>query len=220
MEEWITALKAAANKEYYDVSYCQCVFFFFFQHGFTRSSCFVNWSRWKIGGLSWAVTHTFTVFSPIFKKINKKKTGNIQRRKRLDNQPLFFSRCPVDTMMLKEKYSFDLIFCAVIAWNRALIITISYRAGIIGTLRHTPDPPTATFAAKLFLVRKTEKWCAAFDCFELAAQNFVQELRRTDWAAKFANSNRTSDAPSKPSTTANGRHWPVSARTSSKMTKG
>ena len=36
---------------------------------------------------------------------------------------------------------------------RALIITISCRAVTIGTPRHTPDPPTATYAAKLFLVK-------------------------------------------------------------------
>lgn len=100
---------------------------------------------------------------------------------------------------------------------RALIITISYRAVTIGTPRHTPDPPTATYAAKLFLVKLLFKfWISRLYKWFFS---FNQASHRTDWVAKSANSNRTKDAPSKPLITASGRRWPASARTSSKMTK-
>jgi hypothetical protein len=60
------------------------------------------------------------------------------------------------SFFLLKKLALSSVIHLCIAFNvhyRALIITISYRAVTIGTPRHTPDPPTATSAAKLFLVK-------------------------------------------------------------------
>jgi hypothetical protein len=73
-----------------------------------------------------------------------------------------------------------LIHLCIAYTYRALIITISYRDGTIGTPRHTPDPPTAMFAAKLSLVKRTNK--------QKVLDFFFSYLRKFEFPAKMCGS--------------------------------